>query len=496
MTEFEQSLLQQNYHLAQTVERLTATIASQQELLEQSNKRNAELTETIEVLNQKIAELTERLNKNSRNSSKPPSSDGLNKPAPKSLRKPSGRKAGGQKGHKGTNFCVTSKPDRIIAHMPSSCEGCPHYEECKAKSHTAEVRHMVDMVIKTEVVTHQALEVECPLCTQTKRGEFPEDIKALMQYGNNLRALAVALNTIGAVSINRVHEILGSVFGIPLSTGTISDWVSRFAGHISDVVKEIGRCVAGSRVAHFDETGLRMNGKLHYAHVASTSQYTYLYFSAKRGQDAMNKGDVLPNFQGIAVHDCWQPYWRFDQAGHSVCCAHLLRELIGVKENHPQQLWAPLFLNLLLRMKAVKENAIRLGKNALSKSQLNIFSRFYDTYLRIGRRENPLPPPNPQKKKGGKPKRGKVLSLIERLAKYKGAVCRFAENFEVPFDNNQAERDLRMVKVKQKVSGCFRTSEGAEAFLKIMSYFSTAKKHGMNPFDAIRRALDGNAICW
>ena len=475
VTELEKDLWKQNQQLTKTVE---------------------ELTQTIEVLNQKIAELTERLNKNSRNSSKPPSTDGLAKPAPKSLRKPSGKKAGGQKGHKGTNFCVTDKPDQVIPHMPCSCEGCPHYEECKAKAHTVEKRHVVDMVIKTEVVTHEALEVECPLCGETKRGAFPEGIKGLMQYGNNLRALAIALNTLGAVSVNRVHEILGSVFGIPLSTGSISDWVTRFANHrISDVVKEIGRCVAGSRVAHFDETGLRMNGKLHYAHVASTRQYTYLYFSAKRGVEAMNEGGVLPDFRGVAVHDCWPPYWKYDQATHSVCCAHLLRELIGIKENHQKQVWAPLFLNLLLRMKAAKERAIRLGKNALSKSQRVLFSCLYDTYLRIGRRENPLPPPDPQKKKGGKPKRGKVLSLIERLAKYKGAVCLFANNFEVPFDNNQAERDLRMVKVKQKVSGCFRTCEGAEAFLKIMSYIGTAKKQGVNPFEAIRLALEGKVRC-
>ena len=483
MTELEKKLLEQNHQLTQTVEQLTQTVE--------------QLTQTIEALNQKIAELTEKLNKNSRNSSKPPSSDGLKKPAPKSLRKPSGRKAGGQKGHKGTNFCVTSKPDRVIPHMPSTCEACPHYAQCKAKARTSEERHVVDMVIKTEVVTHQALEVECPLSKETKRGEFPEDINARMQYGNNLRSLVVALNTLGAVSINRVHEILSSVFGVPLSTGTISDWVERFAGSISDVVNEIGRCVTGSPVVNFDETGLRMNGKLHYAHVASTSQYTYLYFSAKRGLEAMNKGGVLPNFHGIAVHDCWQPYWRFDQASHSVCCAHLLRELIGVKENHPKQHWAPLFLNLLLRMKAAKEKAMRQGKNALRKSQLILFSVLYDVYLRIGRRENPLPPLDPNRKKGGKPKRGKVLSLIERLAKYKGSVCLFVENFDVPFDNNQAERDLRMVKVKQKVSGCFRTSEGAEAFLKIMSYIGTARKQGVNPFEAIRRAMNGEfRCCW
>ena len=495
VTQFEKMLLQQNIQLTQTVERLTAAMAAQQELLEQSEKRIAELTQTIEALNQKIAELTEQRNKNSRNSSKPPSTDGLSKPAPKSLRKSSGRKVGGQKGHKGTNFCVTSKPDRIVPHMPSSCQGCPHFADCKARACVTEVRHEVDMVIKTEVVTHQALEVECPLCREQRRGEFPESIKSQMQYGNNLRALAVALNTMGAVRINRVHEILGSVFGIPLSTGAISDWVTRFAGRITDVVEKIGRCVAGSPVAHFDETGLRMNGKLHYAHVASTREYTYLYFSAKRGYLAMDEGNVLPEFRGIAVHDCWRPYWHYEQATHSVCCAHLLRELNGVKENHPKQVWAHHFFDLLLRMKEAKEKAIEMGRNALSAYQLSAFSWLYDFFLRIGQKENPLPERKPGQR--GRLKKGKVLSLIERLKEYKGAVCLFAENFAVPFDNNQAERDLRMIKVKQKVSGCFRTKEGAENYLTIMSYVGTARKQGVNPFNAIRQAMEGvSCCCW
>jgi transposase len=289
------------------------------------------------------------------------------------------------------------------------------------------------------------------------------------------------------------YEILGSVFGIPLSTGAISDWVTRFAGRISDAVEKIGHCVTGSPVAHFDETGMRMNGKLHYAHVASTREYTYLYFSAKRGYLAMDEGNILPEFRGIAVHDCWRPYWHYEQATHSVCCAHLLRELNGVKENHPKQVWAHNLFDLLLRMKEAKEKAIELGKNALSAYQLSAFSWLYDFFLRIGQKENPLPERKPGQR--GRLKKGKVLSLIERLIEYKGAVCLFAENFAVPFDNNQAERDLRMIKVKQKVSGCFRTKEGAENYLTIMSYVGTARKQGVNPFTAIRQALDGIACC-
>ena len=480
MTLLEKQLSEQNRQLTETVSTLNQTILG--------------LQQTVAELQQTVTELQERLNKNSRNSSKPPSSDGYEKPEPKSLRKPSGRKAGGQDGHEGHHLCIEQKPKETISHMPSACAGCPLYEKCRGKACVAETRKIADATIEINVTAHEALAVTCPLTGKELRGTFPENVKGPVQYGKKLRGLIVAFNTIGAVSANRIREIFGSVFGIPLSTGTVNDMVNRFAAGLDGVMTEIRNQVIGSPVAHFDETGTSVDGELHWAHVASNDRFTYQYLSGKRGKAGMDEGDVLPNFRGIGVHDCWKPYWKYD-IEHGVCCAHLLRELQGVQDNHPDQLWPKYFAALLLEMKKRKEEAMEAGRDALEPEILEGISAVYDAFIRLAFRENPEPVKRPGKR--GKPKRGKLLALIDRLRDYKASVCLFVHNFAVPFDNNQAERDLRMVKVKTKVSGCFRTEMGAENFLKIMSYVGTARKQGVNPFSAILLALNGEPkACW
>lgn len=237
-----------------------------------------------------------------------------------------------------------------------------------------------------------------------------------------------------------------------------------------------------------------MDGKQHWAHVASNGRFTYLYLSGKRGKAGMDEGGVLPRFRGIGVHDGWKPYWQYDM-GHGVCCAHLLRELKGVQENHPEQRWPQHFSSLLLLMKKRREKAIAAGVDHLSPKTLIGISQVYDTLIRLAYEENPEPEKKPGKR--GRPKRGNLLALIDRLRDYKESVCLFLKNFAVPFDNNQAERDLRMVKVKTKVSGCFRTVAGASDFLKIMAYVGTARKQGIDPFSAILLALNGEPkACW
>ena len=359
-------LLQQVNSLTSTVDSLNATINAQTQLIAQ--------------LNQTIQELKEQLNKNSKNSSKPPSSDGFKKPAPKSLRKPSGKKAGGQN-------------------------------------------------------RHQALELPiCMLYGDTRRGAFSSDVKAAVQYGENLQSLAVALNTVGAVSIKRTHEILSGVFNIPIATGTISSMVKRCADSLSETVGKIKDKMIGSALGHFDETGTRVDKKL----------------------------------------------W----------CAHLLRESTGIDENHSEQKWASAFIDLLLEMKKVKGKSVEKGKDFLSYYHYHKFDKKYDELIEQARKENPLP--KTTEKKRGRKKKGKILALVERLANYKASVCLFIHNFNVPFDNNQAERDLRMIKVKTKVSGCFRTEEGARDYLKIMSYVGTAHKQGYNAYEAIKNAITGH----
>lgn len=447
-------------------------------------------TALIAQLNQTIQELREQLNKNSKNSSKPPSSDGFKRPAPKSLRKPSGKKVGGQEGHQGTFLSVLSDPDKIVKHMPSACEGCPHYKMCKGTACVAEKRHVIDAVVTVNVVEHQLLEIPiCMLHGDTRKGNFPNDVKATVQYGENLQALSVALNTVGAVSVKRTHEILSGVFNIPLATGTISNMVKRCANAVSETVNRIKQKVANSGLGHFDETGTRVDKKLWWVHDASNCEFTYLDISPKRGYLGMEQCGVLPLFHGIAMHDCWASYWSYEDCQHAVCCAHLLRELTGIAENHPEQKWASAFIDLLLEMKKVKDKAVEVGKETLSYYHYHKFDKRYDELIKQAREENPLPVTT--EKKRGRKKKGKILALVDRLDNYKVSVCLFIHNFMVPFDNNQAERDLRMIKVKTKVSGCFRSEEGARDYLKIMSYIGTAHKQGHNAYDAIRKAISG-----
>ena len=466
-----------NELLLQQVDSLKATINAQTQLIAQ--------------LNQTIHELKEQLNKNSKNSSKPPSSDGFKKPAPKSLRKPSGRKAGGQSGHPGTHLAVITEPDNIIKHMPSACESCPHFKMCKVTACIAEKRHVIDAVVTVSITEHQSLEVPiCMLHGDTRKGEFPSDIKATVQYGENLQALSVALNTVGAVSVKRTHEILSGVFNIPIAAGTISNMVKRCADCLTDAVSKIKQKMIGSELGHFDETRTRVDKKLWWVHDASNCEYTYLDISPKRGFAGMEQCGVLTGFQGIAMHDCWASYWKYPDIQHAVCCAHLLRELTGISENHSDQTWAPEFINLLLEMKKVKEKAVKSGKESLSYYHYHKFDKKYEELIKLARRENPLP--ETKEKKRGRKKKGSILALVERLAKYKASVCLFIHNFMIPFDNNQAERDLRMIKVKTKVSGCFRTEEGARNYLKIMSYVGTAHKQGYNAYESIKNAISGH----
>ena len=453
----------------------------------------SQLTKTVEELNQTIKQLQERLNKNSKNSSKPPSSDGFNKPnanKDRSLRQSSGRKQGAQEGHEGKNLSVTSDPDHVEKHMHPNCSLCPHHDSCLEHACVKETRHEIDTVVKTTVTEHDLILVkECPLHGGSMQGTFPDHVRATVQYGPNLQALAVALNTVGAVSINRTHEILSSVFNIPLATGTIKNMVSRVADSLSGTYERIRQRTILSDLIHCDETGTRVDGKTLWVHDASNADYTFLSIHKKRGWAGMNDAGVLPSYQGIIVHDCWGSYWKYENVTHSICCAHLLRELNGVEENHPEQTWAPRFKELLLTMKKAKETALAGGIDFVSIEQLERFDKQYDEIIKTAYAENPLP--ETTDKKRGRKKKGKVLNLIGRLDKYKAAVCLFIKDFRVPFDNNQAERDIRMIKVKTKVSGCFRSVEGAQEYLTIMSYIGTARKHGMNPYEAIRSAISG-----
>ena len=477
---------------------INITMEFVQQLMDQNTaltKQVSEMNETIKELNQTIKELKEQLNKNSKNSSKPPSSDGLKKPPVnknRSLRQKSGKKQGAQNGHDGTYLSVIAEPDIIETHMHSDCDSCPYHDSCLDKACIKETRHEIDAEVNVNVTAHQLIVVRnCPLHNCEKAGSFTAGIKATVQYGKNLQAMVVAFNTVGAVSINRTHEILSSVFNIPLSTGTIKNMVTRCADVLKPTYEKICGIMMKLGLIHCDETGTRVDGKTWWVHNVSDKDYTYLSLQQKRGHLGMDAIGILPSFQGIAVHDCWASYWKYPDVEHAVCCAHLLRELNGIIENYPEQKWAPQFKELLLAMKKVRDKALLGEKDEISYYHRHKFDKKYDEIIKIAYEENPLPQETTSKR--GRKKKSKVLNLISRLENYKASVCLFIKKLCVPFDNNQAERDLRMIKVKTKVSGCFRSEEGAQEYLTIMSYIGTAHKHGINAFTAIKEALNGNA---
>ena len=372
--------------------------------------------------------------------------------------------------------------------MPTICAGCIHFNECKGVACVGETRHVIDAVVKTHVTEHQLLVVnKCPLIHSTPKAHFPINVNATVQYGVNLRSLVVALNTEGAVSINRTHEILSSVFNILLSTGTINNMVTKCANQLESVIADIHTRISNAVLIQTDETGTRVDGRTQWVHTASNADYTYLALHRKRGHLAMDDIGILPNYQGVMVHDCWASYWHYESATHALCCAHLLRELTGVEENHKQS-WASDFKKLLLDMKKTKEKALEAEQQELSAYYHRKFDEKYQSILAQAYEINPQPE---HTNKRGRPKKGKVLALIERLDKYKASIMLFIHNFMVPFDNNQAERDIRMIKTKTKVSGCFRSETGAKNYLKIMSYIGTAKKQGINPYEAIHKAILG-----
>lgn len=474
-SEFIKYLMDQNEKLMAQNKELTETVA--------------ELTVKVDELTKKIVELTEQKNKNSSNSSKPPSSDGL-KRKNRSLRGKTDKNQGGQEGHQGHGLELTGEPDKTVNVIPERCQHCPHWEKCKGKLCPGEKRYVVDVKIEQTLTEYCSMKIQCPMDNSQLKGDFPENVNGYISYGSNISSFLVALNTVGTVSTDRVKEIAGSILNLPISKGTIVSMVSRFSEKIQPVLTVIRERILGSPVVNADETGTRVDGKTQWVHCTVTPLYTLLGFSQKRGSKGMKGLGVLPFFKGILQHDCWASYWKFD-VEHAICCAHLLRELNGILENHPEQKWAEHFKILLLNMKKTKDVCISNGETCANRHYLEMYSKQYDDILKEAYEINPLPIAEKSKKRG-RPKKGKILALIERLNKYKGEVCLFFTNFRVEFDNNQAERDLRMIKVKTKVSGCFRSEEGIRDYLDAMSYIGTAKKHGKNAFQAILNVFENN----
>ena len=465
---------------------LVAQFAAQLEVL---SARVTALEAENANLRTENAALRAQLGTNSRNSSKPPSSDGPGvKPHPKSQRGSSGRKPGGQPGHSGHSLRLVDAPDAIQVHAPARCQACGASLEA-VSALRRERRQVVDIpTVQARVVEHQAETKYCPGCGAETTGEFPEGIKAPAQYGPGVATVGVYLNQEQLLPLERTCRVLSDLFGCPISEGTLERAVAACHERLAEVEATIKGGIAGAEVAHFDETGVNVGGKTSWLHVASTPRLTFFAIHQKRGRAALDEIGVLPQFRGRAVHDGLTSYWQYGQCQHGLCNAHHLRELTFVEEQLGQG-WAKDLKGLLLEIKRAVDDARGRGRDGLSAQVKREFERRYDALLAEGHQANP--PPEPTGKRG-RPKRGKAGSLVARLREHQEATLAFMADFRVPFDNNQAERDLRMTKVRQKISGCFRTTMGAKRFCRIRGYLSTLRKQGASILSALGKAIAGS----
>jgi transposase len=472
-------ILEQQATIAQqqvTIEQLQATVAEQQAII-------AELHATIAELRAIISDLEAKLNANSKTSNRPPSSDGLSKGKPKqrSLRQRSGKRPGGQLGHPGTSLTWAEDPDEIVEHTPP-----PLCDVCAAplpEAHVVEARQVTDLPpIHHITIEHRVMEAQCS-CGKICRGDFPENVNAPLQYGPQIRALAVYLTQHQMLPIQRTCSLLNEIFDVSFSEGSVQAACTQAAALLEPTVDAIAAALRDAKVAHADETGIRIKNSLHWMHTLVTPFLTWIGYDKRRGSEAMIDFGILPYFHGTLGHDGWHAYRHFNCL-HSLCNAHHLRELAALIKN--QQLpWATAMTELFQEAcHAVNES----GEGKVSEERYAEYLIRYEAILCQGEAAHPVLPPSGKR---GKTKQSDATNLLLRLRKYRDDIWRFAQDPAVPFTNNLAEQAIRMPKVKQKVSGTFRTSEGAKRFCVIRSYVETLRKQGHRLLDALTKVFQG-----
>jgi transposase len=442
----------------------------------------------IAALRAEVAELKRRLGQNSQNSSRPPSSDSpFVKPAPKSLRRRSGRKPGGQPGHPGSTLAQVAEPDEIRRHEPGPCAGCGA-DLGGAPQVGVERRQVFDLPpITVRVTEHQLITRRCGCGTRTC-ARAPQGVGAPVQYGPRIAAIVLYLYVGQFLSKKRTAQALAELFGTPVSEATVTTMTRRAAQDLTGFLDQVTDRIAAAEVAGFDETGLRVAGGLAWVHCARTDRYTLITCHPKRGRAGIDAADVLPRFGGVAVHDAWAPYDTYADAAHQLCCAHAVRELRAAAEAAPTRNgwhWATQAAEALLAIQTLvadTANGTTAVDSAVDSEALGIQIHAFRCATVIGAA---------QTRARSTPIMAKHHALARRLVERHDDYLRFAHDPRVPADNNGSERDIRMIKLRQKVSGCLRTLTGAQQFCSIRSYLATAAKHGQHFFHTLVMLAEG-----
>ncbi len=445
------------------------------------------LFDLLEGLEKRLAEVERKVEKTSRNSSRPPSSDGLQRQAAQP-RQSGAKPNGGQPGHVGVTREWTETPDEVKELWPLGTCGCglPLADQPGA---IGERRQQIEIPEpKAQVIEYRQVVVTCT-CGCAHRGVFPFGVTPHVSYGPRLKAYAVGLVDGHFVALVRTAEIIADQYGVRPSDGTIQKWIGQAADALRPAYDGIRQGVIEAAVAHFDESGVRVKGHTQWLHVAGTTDLAFYTIHPKRGVEAMTAAGVLPEFKGHAVHDHWVPYFHFTQATHSLCSAHLLRELRYFEEATDGHRWPVRLREILVDGKKAVEAARAEGHSTADAETRERLLAEYDRWVTLGLGVFPERPKAPGQK--GRPKQEPATNLLRRLRDFRTEIWRFLHDFRVPFDNNLAERLVRPVKVKLKVSGGFRAVGGSESFCILRSVWQTNKLQGINPFQTLRLAFAG-----
>jgi transposase len=468
-----------------TIDDLSSQITALKAQLERLQAQNRELRVRSCQLLRGNSKLEAQISKDSHNSSRPPSTDPVWRKRTKSLWVRSGKVPGGQAGHRGETRPLTARPDRIVEHRPEHCRSCQ-----AALTEAQFICHLKQQVMEVvparlRVTEHRLCVLRCSACGKRTKGEFAQAVRSGVQYGPGVKARALYLQQYQLLPVARTSEAMRDLFGCQLSAGTVANIVRECAKGLVETELQIKQRLRRSPVLHADETGMRINQRLAYLHVASTGHLTHYAAASHRGQTARDEINVLAHYRGTCVHDGLLADKYYTRCRHALCGVHLLRELTYFDElSGETKAWAAPLKALLLEMKGQVERGRGEGGKRLAEDELMRLTSSYDRLVAEGRQAQPPPELPEQVSK-------QARSLLLRLERRREEVLRFLTDFTIPFENNQAERDLRMVKLKQKVSGCLRTAEGARQFCRLRSHLSRMRKQGKKALKALERACAG-----